>query len=105
MPPVHLLHQAVLMTEHASLPVHTVLLVVVEEVSAVPALECGAIIGYRGTAKLFLRMGTWTLIMLMALGGVDPTLAKFVFSMSNFLVVGQRWCFEAGRGATRGDEL
>lgn len=104
MPPVHLLHQAVLVTEHAFLPVHTVLLIVVEEIPAIPALECGAVISNSGTAQFFLGMGIWTLFMLMALGGVDPTLAKFVFSMPNFLVVGQ-WCFQASRGDSRRYEL
>ena len=77
-----------LMAEHAVLPVHTVLLIVIEEISAIPAFKSGAIAGNSGTGQFLLIVSKRTLVMLMALSSINPTLAQFVLSVSNFLVVG-----------------
>ena len=48
-PPMDLLHCPVLVSEHACFAMHAVLLLVIEELSAIPALELNAITGDAST--------------------------------------------------------
>ena len=53
-PSMHLLYCPVLVAEHASIAMHAVLLLVIEELPAVPTLELNAIAGNSSTGELFL---------------------------------------------------